>query len=86
MLALASILALTGLRPLQLVNIAIIFGMVVLPLTYYPILRVAADKGIMGDHANRMFDNIIAGVFLLLITIAAIAAIPLMVLTHSGKP
>jgi len=86
MLALASILALTGLRPLQLVNIAIIFGMVVLPLTYYPILRVAADKGLMGDHANGMFDNIIAGVFLLLITIAAIAAIPLMVLTHSGKP
>jgi manganese transport protein len=86
MLVLASILALSGLRPLQLVDIAIIFGMAVMPLTYYPILRVAADKGIMGDHANRMFDNIIAGVFLLLILVAAIAAIPLMVLTHSGQP
>jgi manganese transport protein len=68
------------------VDISIIFGMVAMPLTYHPILRVAADKGIMGDHANRRFVNIIAGVFLVLITIAAIAAIPLMVLTHSGQP
>ena len=86
MLVVAALLALTGLRPLQLVNISIIFGMVVMPLTYYPILRVAADKGIMGDHANRRWVNIIAGIFLVLITIAAIAAIPLMLLTHSGQP
>jgi len=86
MLVLAVVLALTGLRPLQLVNISIIFGMVVMPLTYYPILRVAADKGIMGEHANRRSVNIISGIFLVLITIAAIAAIPLMLLTHSGQP
>src|SRR5690348_2534500 len=86
MLVVASLLALSGLRPLQLVDISIIFGMVVMPLTYYPILRVAADKGIMGDHANRRFVNIIAGIFLVLITIAAIAAVPLMLLTHSGQP
>jgi Mn2+/Fe2+ NRAMP family transporter len=86
MLALAAILGLSGMRPLQLVDISIIFGMVVMPLTYYPILRVAADKGIMGDHANRRFVNIVSGIFLVLITIAAIAAIPLMLLTHSGHP
>lgn len=57
-----------------------------MPLIYYPILRVAADKGIMGEHANRRVVNIIAGIFLVLITIAAIAAIPLMLLTHSGQP
>jgi manganese transport protein len=86
MFGLGLLIALTGLRPLQLVNISIIFGMVIMPLTYYPILRVAADKNIMGRHVNSKVDTVVGTVFLVLITIAAVAAIPLMVLTHSGKP
>jgi manganese transport protein len=82
----AFIIALTGVRPLQLVNYSIVFGMVIMPLTYYPILRVAANKNIMGKHVNSKFDTIIGMVFLVLITAAAIAAIPLMILTHSGQP
>ena len=72
--------------PLMLVNISVIFGMVVMPFTYYPILRVAADKNIMGKHVNSRADTTIAIVCLILICIAATAAIPLMALTHSGKP
>jgi manganese transport protein len=86
MFILAMVIALTGVRPLQLVNISIIFGMVIMPLTYYPILRVAADKNIMGKHVNSKTDSIVGIVFLVLITIAAIAAIPLMIITRSGKP
>lgn len=86
MFLLALIIALTGIRPLQLVNISIIFGMVVMPFTYYPILRAAADKKLMGKHVNTTFDTIIGAGFLILITAAAIAAIPLMVLTNSGQP
>ena len=86
MLGLALIIALTGIRPLKLVNISIIFGMVVMPLTYYPILRAAAKKSIMGKHANTRFDTVMGMVFLILITLAALAAIPLMLLTHSGQP
>ena len=86
MFLVALILALTGVRPLQLVNYSIIFGMVIMPLTYFPVLRVAADKNIMGKHVNSKFDTIIGIVFLGLVTAAAIAAIPLMVLTHSGQP
>jgi manganese transport protein len=86
MFALAFGLSVSGLRPLTLVNISVIFGMVVMPFTYYPILRVAADKNIMGKHANSMADNIVALVFLVLITVAALAAIPLMIMTESGKP
>lgn len=86
MFALALILALSGLRPLQLVDISIIFGIVIMPLTYYPILRVAADRTVMGEHVNSKFDTIMGTTFLVLITVAAIAAIPLMLLTHSGKP
>lgn len=73
-------------RPLALVNISVIFGMVVMPFTYYPILKVASDKAVMGKHANSKADNVTGLIFLILITIAAAAAIPLMLLTHSGQP
>jgi manganese transport protein len=86
MLALALVIALTGVRPLTLVNISIIFGMVVMPLTYYPILRTAADPNIMGKHANSRVVSVLGMIFLVLITVAAIAAIPLMILTHGGQP
>jgi manganese transport protein len=86
MFILAMVIALTGVRPLQLVNISIVFGMVVMPFTYYPILRTASDKNVMGKHVNSKFDDIIGGIVLVLVTIAALAAIPLMVLTYSGKP
>jgi Mn2+/Fe2+ NRAMP family transporter len=86
MLALAVIIALTGIRPLQLVNISIIFGMVVMPFTYYPILRAAADKKLMGKHVNTTFNSVIGAVFLLLIGAAALAASPLMIVTNSGQP
>jgi manganese transport protein len=86
MFLLALLIAASGLRPLQLVDISVIFGMVVLPVTYYPILRVAADRNAMGSHVNSKLDTIMGTVFLLLITIAAVAAIPLMIATHAGKP
>ncbi len=83
---LALAIALLGIPPLQLVNVSVIFGMVVMPLTYYPILRVAADKKIMGKHVNSRVVTITGVAFLVLITIAAVAAIPLMIATHSGRP
>jgi Mn2+/Fe2+ NRAMP family transporter len=86
MFVVALIIALTGIRPLELVDISIIFGMAIMPLTYYPILRVAADKNVMGKHVNSKGDTIVGIVFLVLITAAAVAAIPLMILTHSGQP
>lgn len=86
MFAVAALIALSGMRPLQLVNISIIFGMVIMPLTYYPILRVAADDNVMGKHVNSRFDTIVGITFLVLITVAALAAIPLMLVTNSGKP
>lgn len=86
MFALALGLALSGIRPLQLVNFSIVFGMAIMPFTYYPILRVAADKNVMGEHANSKLVTILGIVFLGLIFIAAVASFPLMILTHSGQP
>lgn len=85
-LALAVVLIFIGIDPLQLVNISVIFGMVLMPLTYYPILRVAMDKRIMGKHVNSRLDTLLGGTVLVLIVIAAVSAIPLMIVTDSGKP
>ncbi len=86
MFALAMVVALTGVRPLQLVNVSIVFGMVIMPLTYYPVLRVAADRNVMGKHVNSRIDSIVGAVFLILILIASVAAIPLMIVTKAGRP
>jgi len=86
MLVLSLLVVAIGLRPLQLVNVSVIFGMTIMPLTYYPILKVAADKNIMGKHANNRVVTIIGTIFLVLITVAGVAAAPLMIVTHSGRP
>jgi Mn2+/Fe2+ NRAMP family transporter len=85
-LVLATILMASGFDPLKLVNISVVFGMVVMPLTYYPILRIAMDSGIMKRHVNSHADTAIGVLFLVLITAAAVAAIPLMLMTNSGQP
>jgi Mn2+/Fe2+ NRAMP family transporter len=82
----ALIIVLCGIQPLQLVNFSIIFGMAIMPFTYYPILRVAADKNIMGRHVNSRFVTIVGWIFLILIVLAAAASFPLMILTHIGQP
>ena len=86
MFAVGALIMLAGLRPLQLVNFSIVFGMVVMPFTYYPILRVAADKNVMGKHVNTTTVTVLGTVMLILIVIAAVAAFPLMILTHAGRP
>jgi Mn2+/Fe2+ NRAMP family transporter len=85
-LVVAALLVLSGLDPLKLVNISVVFSMVVMPLTYYPIMRVAMDKGIMKRHVNSRMDTVVGVFFLILITLAALAAIPLMIMTDSGHP
>jgi Mn2+/Fe2+ NRAMP family transporter len=86
MLAVAALVILAGFDPLKLVNISVIFGMVVMPLTYYPIMRTAMDKGLMKHHVNSRADTAVGILFLVLITLAALAAIPLMIVTNSGQP
>jgi Mn2+/Fe2+ NRAMP family transporter len=60
--------------------------MVVMPFTYYPILRAAMDKEIMGKHVNSRIVTVLGMAILGLIVIAAAAAIPLMIATDSGRP
>jgi Mn2+/Fe2+ NRAMP family transporter len=85
-LAVGVLAVVAGVRPLTLVNLSVVFGMALMPMTYYPILRTATDRGVMGRHVNRKIDTALGGVMLVLIAIAAAAAIPLMTVTRSGTP
>lgn len=86
MLLVALLAALTGIKPLTLVNFSIVFGMVIMPFTYYPILKAAADPALMGVHTTKRVQQALAWVFLGVIVLAAVAAIPLMLVTNSGQP
>jgi Mn2+/Fe2+ NRAMP family transporter len=75
----------TGIDPINVVEYSIIFSVVILPLTYLPTLLAARDRDIMGRYANGPLANVLGIVSLIIITLAALAAIPLLVLTHGGK-
>jgi Mn2+/Fe2+ NRAMP family transporter len=84
-IALGLVIALTGVKPLDVVQYSVIFAVVVLPFSYYPILRVANDPRLMGAHVNKPLIKWAGWVFLALIAAAAIAAVPLMIVTHNGE-
>ena len=81
----ATIIILTGVDPVQVVEYSIIFAVVILPFTYFPMLLVAQDPNEMGPHANGRLANILGWFFLILLSIAALAAIPLLIITDGGK-
>jgi manganese transport protein len=82
-IALATVL--TGIGPLDLVEYAVVSSILVLPLTYFPLLLVAGDTKYMGKHVNGVFANVMGWLFLVIISVAAIAALPLFFLTAGGK-
>jgi len=84
-LLLAMLVIVTGIDPVGIVEYSIIFSVVILPLTYLPILLVARDRTYMNFFANGRLANILGWFYLILITLAALAAIPLLIITHGGK-
>jgi Mn2+/Fe2+ NRAMP family transporter len=78
-------IVMTGVDPVKVVEYSIVFSVVVLPFTYFPVLMVARDKRIMGTHANKRFGNALGWFYLVFISLAALAAIPLFLLTHEGQ-
>jgi Mn2+/Fe2+ NRAMP family transporter len=74
----------TMIDPVLLTEYTLVFSAVVLPLTYLPILVVANDRDYLGEHVNGVFANTLGTVYLVLIVVVAVAAIPLMVMTGVG--
>jgi manganese transport protein len=76
---------LTTADPIKVTEYSIVFSAVALPLTYFPILVVANDPVYMGEHVNGRLANGLGTLFLVVIGIAAVAAIPLMLITAAGQ-
>jgi manganese transport protein len=84
-LLLSLIIILTDVDVMTLVEYAIVFSIVVLPLTYLPLMLLARDKRYMGQYVNGPLANGLGWLFFAVVTAAAIAAIPLYVLTSGGQ-
>ena len=74
----------TGIDPIQITEYSLVFTAVALPLTYLPVLVAANDRDYAGDHVNGRLSNGLGIAVLAVIMVAAIAAIPLMILTRMG--
>jgi manganese transport protein len=84
-IVLAAAIALAGWNPVEVVEFAVIAAIVVLPFTYYPILRLADDAQLMGKHVNSPLIKWLGWAYFAVIVVVALAAVPLMVITHLGQ-
>jgi len=78
-------IAMTGVDAVALTEYAVIFSVVALPLTYVPILLVANDASYMGRYRNGRLANVLGLVYLVIIAVVCVLAIPLLVLTNAGQ-
>jgi Mn2+/Fe2+ NRAMP family transporter len=76
---------LTTADPIKVTEYSIVFSAVALPLTYFPILVVANDPVYMGRRVNGPVANALGTIFLVVVTVASVAAIPLMLITAAGQ-
>ena len=81
----ATVVVLVGPDPVSIVEYSIIFSVVILPLTYLPMLLVARDRSIMKQYVNGWAADILGWFYFVVITLVAAAAIPLLILTHGCK-
>jgi Mn2+/Fe2+ NRAMP family transporter len=82
---LAAAIVLTGVQPTELADYAIVTSIVVLPLSFLPLLLVARDRTFLREHANGVLSNTLGWVYYALIVVAALAALPLYFLTSGGQ-
>ena len=84
-LALSLLIVLTDVDVMSLVEYAVLFSIIVLPLTYLPLMLLANDKSYMGEYANKWLAKGLGWLFFIIVTVAAIAAAPLYVMTSGGQ-
>jgi Mn2+/Fe2+ NRAMP family transporter len=85
LLVLGLAIAMTGVDAVSLTEYAVIFSVVVLPLTYVPILLVSNDRSYMASHTNGRLANVLGLVYLVIIGIVSVSAIPLLIITNAGQ-
>jgi Mn2+/Fe2+ NRAMP family transporter len=85
LLLLGMLIAMTGVDAVALTEYAVIFSVVALPLTYVPILLVANDRSYMGSYVNGKLANALGLIYLVVIAVVSLSAIPLLILTNAGQ-
>jgi Mn2+/Fe2+ NRAMP family transporter len=78
-------IVLTGIEPVELADYAVVSSIIVLPLSFLPLLLAANDRTFMRDRKNGWLANILGWGYYGVIVLAAVAAVPLYVLTSGGK-
>lgn len=84
-LAAAFLIVITGFDPIGIAEYAVIFSIIVMPLTYLPILLAANDERLMGKYKNKRWNSWLGWVSLAIITVISLAAVPLMIITQRGS-
>ena len=84
-MVLAVLIGLSGVDAVKVTEYSIVLSAAALPLTYFPILVIANDPEYMAERSNGRVLNGIASVYLVLLVVVALAAIPLMIATRGGQ-
>ena len=82
--ALGYVVVSTGVDPIMLTEYAVVSSVVALPLTYLPILLVARDPTFMGENVNGRISSVVAWLYMAIIVVVALAAVPLLIATNAG--
>lgn len=82
---LALAIVLTGIEPIELADYAVVTSIVVLPLSFLPLLLAANDRNFMRDKVNGVIAKTLGWSFYAVVVLAALAALPLFLLTDGGK-
>jgi Mn2+/Fe2+ NRAMP family transporter len=83
-LLLSLLIVLTGVDVMTLVDYAIVLSIIILPLSYFPVMLLADDRSYMGQYANKWLAKGLGWLFFAIVTITAVAAAPLYLLTSGG--
>jgi Mn2+/Fe2+ NRAMP family transporter len=81
---LAVVVGVTAIDPIKVTEYSIVLSAAALPLTYFPIFVVANDPDYMGDKVNSRLINVLGTFYMVLLTVVAVATIPLMIATKAG--
>jgi manganese transport protein len=83
-LAIAVVIAFTGIDPVQLTIYTTALAAFSLPFTFIPLFIIANDEEYMGDMRNGRLTNIASIFFLAVLCLVTLATIPLFILSGGG--
>jgi manganese transport protein len=81
----ALVIVLTSVDVMTLVEFAVLFSILVLPMTYLPLLLLSGDKKLMREYANGPLAKTLGWLYFGIVSMAAVAALPLYFLTSGGN-